>query len=73
MASSSNSIGPQVTEVVAAGCGDFEGAFDRVLAAAKELLKVAFGMNTRFKVLDLDDSDLNANLGPEGADNRNSP
>ena len=72
MASSSNSIGPQVAEVVAAGCGGFEGAFDRVLAAAKELLKVACGMDTRFKMLALDDPDLDAILGPEGADNRNS-
>jgi hypothetical protein len=51
---------------VAAGCGDFEGAFEMVLAAAKELLKVAFGMNMRFKMLALDDPDLDAILGPDG-------
>ena len=73
MASSSNSSGSQVAQVVAAGCGDFEGAFDMVLGEAKELLKVACGMDTRFKMLALDDPDLDAILGPEGADNRNSP
>jgi hypothetical protein len=58
---------------VAAGCGDFDGAFDMVLGEAKELLKFACGMDTRFKMLALDDPDLDAILGPEGADNRNSP
>lgn len=43
------------------------------MAEAKELLKVACGMDTRFKKLALDDPDLDAIFGPERADTRNSP